>query len=87
MYWCQALHITNTDRYQNNERPRALTLLNLPQLKVKLKMRLYGVHMANIPGVTFVVCCVVGVDVVCVIGGGVVVQSTIEDEYRLMGCL
>ena len=30
MYWCQALHITNKDSYQNNERPRALALLNSP---------------------------------------------------------
>ena len=49
-------------------------------MKVTLKMRLYGVHMTSIPGVTFVVCCVVRVGVVCVIGGGVV-QSTKEDEY------
>ena len=51
-------------------------------MKVNLKMRLglYGVHMTSIPGVIFVVCCVVRVGVVCVIGGGVV-QSTKEDEY------
>ena len=28
LYWCQALHITNIDRYQNNERPQMLALLN-----------------------------------------------------------
>ena len=30
LYWCQALHITNKDRFQNNERPRILALLNSP---------------------------------------------------------
>ena len=30
LYWCQALHIRNKDRYQNNERPRTLALLNSP---------------------------------------------------------
>ena len=28
LYWCQALHITNKDRYQNNERSQTLALLN-----------------------------------------------------------
>ena len=28
LYWCQALHITNKYRYQNNKGPLALTLLN-----------------------------------------------------------
>ena len=30
LYWCQALHITNKDRYRNNEHLRALALLNSP---------------------------------------------------------
>ena len=30
LYWCQALHITNKDRYQSTSARRALTLLNLP---------------------------------------------------------
>ena len=44
LYWCQALRITNKDRYQSTGARRALTLLNSPQmtfldwspLKVKL---------------------------------------------------
>ena len=30
LYWCQALHITNKDRYQSTSARRALALLNLP---------------------------------------------------------
>ena len=29
-YWCQALHITNKDRYQSTSARRALALLNSP---------------------------------------------------------
>ena len=32
LYWCQASHITYKDRYQNNERPQALALLNSPYI-------------------------------------------------------
>ena len=38
LYWCQAIHITNKDRYQNNERSRALALLNSPQVKQAVSM-------------------------------------------------
>ena len=38
LYWCQALHITNKDRYQNNERSQALTSLNSPQLTHQHKL-------------------------------------------------
>ena len=31
LYWCQALHITNKDRYQSTSARRALALLNSPQ--------------------------------------------------------
>ena len=30
LYWCQALHITNKDRYQSTSARRALALLNSP---------------------------------------------------------
>ena len=31
LYWCQALHIMNKDRYQSTSARRALALLNSPQ--------------------------------------------------------
>ena len=34
LYWCQALHITNKDRYQSTSARRALALLNTPQMAV-----------------------------------------------------
>ena len=37
LYWDQVLHITNKDRYQNNERLWMLALLNSPLLWIKLK--------------------------------------------------
>ena len=33
LYWCQALHITNKDRYQLTSARRPLALLNSPQVK------------------------------------------------------
>ena len=35
LYWCQALHITNNDRYQSTSARRALALLNSTQVIVK----------------------------------------------------
>ena len=32
LYWCQALHIMNKDRYQSTSARRALALLNSPQV-------------------------------------------------------
>ena len=34
LYWCQALHIMNKDRYQSTSARRALALLNSPQVTV-----------------------------------------------------
>ena len=42
LYWCQALHITNNDRYQNNERSQALALLNSPLVQYYAAM--YYMH-------------------------------------------
>ena len=33
LYWCQALHIMNKDRYQSTSARRALALLNSPQVQ------------------------------------------------------
>ena len=40
LYWCQALHIMDKDRYQSTSARRALALLNSPQVMVKS----YGHH-------------------------------------------
>ena len=34
LYWCQALHIMNKDRYQSTSARRALALLNSPQVRL-----------------------------------------------------
>ena len=34
LYWCQALHIMNKDRYQSTSARRALALLNSPQVSL-----------------------------------------------------
>ena len=34
LYWCQALHIMNKDRYQSTSARRALTLLNSPPFQI-----------------------------------------------------
>ena len=48
LYWCQALHITNKDRYQSTSARRALALLNSPQAILDIKHYL--------PMILFVVC-------------------------------
>ena len=37
LYWCQALHNMNKDRYQSTSARRALALLNSPQDNERLK--------------------------------------------------
>ena len=32
LYWCQALHIRNKDKYQNNKHLQTLALFNSPQV-------------------------------------------------------
>ena len=41
LYWCQALHITNKDRYQSTSARRALALLNLPQESEIINVDIY----------------------------------------------
>ena len=40
LYWCQALHIMNKDRYQSTSARQALALLNSPLVIIKS----YGQH-------------------------------------------
>ena len=49
LYWCQALHIMNKDRYQSTSARRALALLNSPQdsgskVKVDLSVSVINFH-------------------------------------------
>ena len=42
LYWCQALHITNKDRYQSTSARRALALLNSPHIGIIMHYRIYS---------------------------------------------
>ena len=53
LYWCQALHITNKDRYQNNERPRALARLNSPQVFLSVYPLLHSLNWQLWPNYWF----------------------------------
>ena len=68
LYWCQALHIMNKDRYQSTSARRALALLNTPQVYLTV-----GVLLSCQPRVTVTSCFVykiirdfLSIDLLCI---------------------
>ena len=47
LYWCQALHIMNKDRYQSTSARRALALLNSPLVLVQRDVCSYAIKLTN----------------------------------------
>ena len=63
LYWCQALHIMNKDRYRSWSTRRALALLNSPLVVTVLSIRSIHLNMKVkyrkkiITGTDYIVCC------------------------------